>query len=244
MARALAGAMLAVAVAAYAVEGGHAEERRHVDVVEMFTSQACSACPPADELLGELAQEDGILALSYSVDYWNYLEWEDTLADPDFSARQRAYAKQRGDRKVFTPQAIINGRVHAVGSDRRAIAKARAATGQGDAPTASLSATRTDPSTLAIEIDAASDELEIDEATLWLVVYVDSRTVKVRAGENKGRMLTYHNVVRRVRPIARWTGEALRTSIAAPEIAGKRCAVLLQEGGTKLPGRILAADRL
>jgi hypothetical protein len=244
MARALAGAMLAVAVAAYAADRGHAEEGRHLDVVEMFTSQACSACPPADELLGELAQEDGILVLSYSVDYWNYLEWEDTLAEPDFSTRQRAYAKQRGDREVFTPQAIINGLVHAVGSDRRAIDRARAATGPGDAPTVSLSVARGNPSSLAIEIGAAPDGLKVEEATLWLVVYADSRTVKIRAGENKGRTLTYHNVVRAIRPVARWTGEKLHTSIAAPEIAGKRCAILLQEGNAKSPGRILAAGRL
>src|SRR5690606_18754396 len=83
-------------------------------IVELFTSQGCSACPPADELLRELAQKPGVVALTYNVDYWDYLGWKDTLASPENSKRQREYAERRGDRDVYTPQLIINGQTHTV----------------------------------------------------------------------------------------------------------------------------------
>src|ERR687884_289212 len=86
-------------------------------VVELFTSQGCSSCPPADAMLGELARRPDVIALSLPVDYWDYLGWKDTLAQPAFSARQRAYAGARGDRQVYTPQVIVNGATPCVGSD-------------------------------------------------------------------------------------------------------------------------------
>src|ERR671917_179365 len=86
-------------------------------VVELFTSQGCSSCPPADRVLAELAREPDVIALSLPVDYWDYLGWKDTLASPAFSARQRAYSNARGDRQVFTPQMVVNGKVSCVGSD-------------------------------------------------------------------------------------------------------------------------------
>src|SRR5215467_1612925 len=93
-------------------------------VVELFTSQGCSSCPPADKLLGELAKDPNVIALSLPIDYWDYLGWKDTLADKRFTARQKAYSHMRGDREVYTPQVVINGKVHAVGSDRAGIEEA------------------------------------------------------------------------------------------------------------------------
>ena len=90
-------------------------------VVELFTSQGCSSCPPADKLMGELAKDPSIIALSMPIDYWDYLGWKDTLADSRFSARQKAYSHMRGDRDVYTPQAVINGSAHVIGSDRAGI---------------------------------------------------------------------------------------------------------------------------
>src|SRR6185312_14073364 len=90
-------------------------------VVELFTSQGCSSCPPADKVIGDLAKDPSIIALSMPIDYWDYLGWKDTLADSRFSARQRAYSHMRGDRDVYTPQAVINGSAHVVGSDRAGI---------------------------------------------------------------------------------------------------------------------------
>src|SRR6516225_7595569 len=97
-------------------------------VVELFTSQGCSSCPPADNIIGELAKDPSIIALSMPIDYWDYLGWKDTLADARFSARQKAYSQARGDREVYTPQAVINGSAHVIGSDRAGIESAIGAT--------------------------------------------------------------------------------------------------------------------
>src|SRR5438552_15310242 len=86
-------------------------------VVELFTSQGCSSCPAADKLMGELGQDPSIVAMSLPIDYWDYLGWKDTLALPGHSKRQRAYARARGDREVYTPQAVVNGAMHVLGSD-------------------------------------------------------------------------------------------------------------------------------
>src|ERR1700761_3360928 len=97
-------------------------------VVELFTSQGCSSCPPADKIIGELAKDPSVIAMSMPIDYWDYLGWKDTLADSRFSARQKAYSRARGDREVYTPQAIINGSVHVIGSDLAGIESAIGAT--------------------------------------------------------------------------------------------------------------------
>ena len=107
----------------------HADPRA---VVELFTSQGCSSCPPADKILGELAKDPSVIALSMPIDYWDYLGWKDTLADARFSARQKAYSKMRGDRDVYTPQAVINGSVHVVGSDHAGIESAIGSTRKAD----------------------------------------------------------------------------------------------------------------
>src|SRR5450631_188200 len=100
------------------IRPAHADPRA---VVELFTSQGCSSCPPADKIIGELAKDPSVIALSMPIDYWDYLGWKDTLADARFSARQKAYSLMRGDRDVYTPQAIVNGSVHVIGSDRAGI---------------------------------------------------------------------------------------------------------------------------
>src|SRR4029079_5576041 len=96
------------------IRPAHAEPKA---VVELFTSQGCSSCPPADKVLGELANDPSVVALSMPIDYWDYLGWKDTLADSRFTARQKAYSQVRGDREVYTPQVVVNGSVHVIGSD-------------------------------------------------------------------------------------------------------------------------------
>src|SRR5450756_1517334 len=103
------------------IRPAHADPRA---VLELFTSQGCSSCPPADKILGELAQDPSVIALSMPIDYWDYLGWKDTLADARFSARQRAYSRMRGDREVYTPQVVVNGSAHVIGSDRAGIESA------------------------------------------------------------------------------------------------------------------------
>src|SRR3954452_23416283 len=103
------------------IRPAHADPRA---VVELFTSQGCSSCPPADKILGELAKDPSVIALSMPVDYWDYLGWKDTLADSRYSARQKAYSHMRGDRDVYTPQVIVNGAAEVNGSDLSGIENA------------------------------------------------------------------------------------------------------------------------
>src|SRR3982750_1404299 len=100
------------------IRPAHADPRA---VVELFPPQGCSSCPPADKVIGELAKDPSVIALSMPIDYWDYLGWKDTLADARFSARQKAYSHVRGDREVYTPQVVVNGSVHVIGSDRARI---------------------------------------------------------------------------------------------------------------------------
>src|SRR4051795_2587142 len=100
------------------IRPAHAEPRA---VIELFTSQGCSSCPPADRILGELAKDPSVIALSMPIDYWDYLGWKDTLADSRFSARQKAYSQMRGDRNVYTPQVVVNGAAEVNGGDRVSI---------------------------------------------------------------------------------------------------------------------------
>src|ERR1700680_1890616 len=111
------------------IRPAHADPRA---VIELFTSQGCSSCPPADKILGELAKDPSVIALSMPIDYWDYLGWKDTVADSRFSARQKAYSLMRGDRDVYTPQVVVNGAVHVIGSDRAGIESAIGATRKTD----------------------------------------------------------------------------------------------------------------
>src|SRR5882672_3262806 len=111
------------------IRPAHADPRA---VVELFTSQGCSSCPPADKIIGELAKDPDVIALSMPIDYWDYLGWKDTLADARFSARQKAYSQMRGDRDVYTPQVIVNGSTHLIGSDRVGIESAIGDTRKND----------------------------------------------------------------------------------------------------------------
>src|SRR5437763_2233333 len=111
------------------IRPAHADPRA---VVELFTSQGCSSCPPADQIIGELAKDPNVIALSLPIDYWDYLGWKDTLADSRFSARQKAYSRMRGDRDVYTPQVVVNGSRHVIGSDRTRIEGAISDTQKAD----------------------------------------------------------------------------------------------------------------
>src|SRR5499425_3301219 len=116
--RSLAYVVVVACTSAATLSIGHAQTRA---VVELFTSQGCSSCPAADKLVGEFANDPTLVSMSLPIDYWDYLGWKDTLADPRNSARQRAYSHVRGDREVYTPQVVVNGSLHALGSDRDAI---------------------------------------------------------------------------------------------------------------------------
>jgi hypothetical protein len=210
-------------------------------VIELFTSQGCSSCPPADRLLGELTADPSLIAVSVPVDYWDYLGWKDTLADPRNSARQKAYAHARGDGQVYTPQVVVNGILHALGSDKAAIELAIAASRKNGAmsllPTLTVADGR-----LNVTVPDATDAPMSGE--IWLFGVVKSATITIARGENKGRTITYHNVVRRWIKLGDWTGKANSWTIPVQTLKGANideAAVLMQSGTTEKPKAILGA---
>jgi hypothetical protein len=218
-------------------------ETRLRAVVELYTSQGCSSCPPADRLMAELAKDPGLIVLSLPVDYWDYLGWRDTLAHGSFTYRQRAYSAIRGDRQVYTPQAVINGAAHAVGSDRAQIEKAASATrGQGGVLSADIRISRGDG---GMSVQCPSKALEAGAGQLWAMPFVRERVVQIGRGENGGRSVTYVNIVRGLSRIGECRGEA--TSVAVPAASltddADGIVVLLQSGNEKKPGPVMAAAR-
>ena len=208
-------------------------------VVELFTSQGCSSCPPANALIGELADRGDVLALSHHVDYWDYLGWRDTLARPSGTERQRAYARSLGLRYVYTPQVVIQGAYHAPGSDRREVLD-RIARARPEAPVP-VTIARTGDDAMAISIGAGS---RAEDAAVWLALFDEERATPIAGGENAGRMLRTFNVVRSFTRIGSWNGEAVSISLPPPSAAfgeADGCAVIVQAGGS---GRVLGAARL
>ncbi len=202
-------------------------------VLELFTSQGCSSCPPADALLGKYAARKDIIALSLPVDYWDYLGWKDTLANPKFSARQKHYAKERGDGRVYTPQLVVNGLTHAVGSSADAIDSAIAATEQQFKANRVPVKVRIDGKRLIVETGDAPAGSAPQEATIWLAMVHREYEVKIERGENRGKAIKYVNVVRELNPIGMWSGKATTHTLsreAVTEPGNEMCVVLLQLG--------------
>jgi hypothetical protein len=197
-------------------------------VVELFSSQGCRSCPAADRLLMELRGMPGVLALTFHVDYWDYLGWKDTLASPDFSQRQYDYAKARGDMDVFTPQMIVNGNKQMVGSQRSEVFAVLSQSRRTSWPVAlTISDTAKE---MVIEIGAGQAE---QEATLWVMPLMERTSVKIEKGEMAGREATYVNVVRKLVPAGMWTGDATRITLPKEGLmpaGATACVALLQQG--------------
>ncbi|HZP09657.1 DUF1223 domain-containing protein [Methyloceanibacter sp.] len=198
-------------------------------VLELFTSQGCSSCPPADALLGEFAEKPGIVALSYSVDYWNYLGWRDTLSSAANSDRQREYARARGDGRVYTPQLVIDGLLHVNGSDGAAIDQAMKDASSRLAGIRVPVSMHGEGDTLVIDVGAAPVDSHTRAATVWLAIAKDKETVSITRGENRGRTLTYHHPVRELSPVGMWKGDAmtLRLPLKDLKTMGGDCLMTL-----------------
>ncbi len=216
-------------------------------VIELFTSQGCSSCPAADKLLGELAHDPTLLTMSLAVDYWDYLGWKDTLALHGHSTRQRAYADTRGDREVYTPQVVINGMVHVLGSDKAAIEMAIAQTRRAAAPlTLPVTMTVADGK-VTVNVPAAKDEHHSGE--VWLCPITGKVSVAIGRGENLGRTLTYTNVVRRWVKLGDWNGTAATFTLPVADLPNgeyslhdiDQLAVLVQSGAAAKRGLMLGA---
>ena len=238
---------LLIAMACFASlvsQPSYAEEKMPI-VVELFTSQGCSSCPPADRLLGELVKQPGVIALTEAVDYWDYLGWKDSNARHSHTERQQDYARFRGDGRVYTPQMVINGRVHVVGSRRGDVIhqmnNLKIGSGALSIPVSAIAK----DDALKISIAAHSDPKSLKkEGTVYVVWFKDRVEADIRRGENRGRKIAYHNVVQAMRPVGMWKGEALSIDLPMREVrkAGyDGCAILLQADVGGLPGPIYGA---
>jgi hypothetical protein len=257
----------ALAIACFVISGfGAARAGDPVAVLELFTSQGCSSCPPADRLVGQLSNDPSLVALSIPIDYWDYLGWRDTLAHPAHSARQRAYARARGDGQVYTPQIVVNGATDALGSDQgsveRAIAQASHKSGVMSLPV-HLSVSNGALSVNIASADKAQGEVQASGQTsgqafaqpsaqasvqaaaeVWLCPLSKSVAVAIGRGENRGRTVTYHNVVRNWVKLGNLSATQTSWNVPIAQIKTDgidAAAVVVQEGTRERPGIILGA---
>ena len=183
-----------------------------------------------------------MVALSLPIDIWDYLGWKDTLALPGHSARQRAYAEVRGDRQVYTPQMVVNGSMHALGSDRAAIERAIAETDRNPAIMSVPVLLASGGGDLTVTVNAAPGKRVAGE--VWLCPLISAIAVAIGRGENRGRTVVYHNVVRGWRKLGDFAGAANTWSIPLSQIeSGKidAAAIMVQQGTKEKPGPVLGA---
>jgi len=204
-------------------------------VVELFTSQGCSSCPPADKLMHELAKRDDVIALALHVDYWDYIGWKDEFASPGHAVRQRGYAAAAGRRSVYTPQMIINGTTDIVGARPMDLSKAIAEHAGAVSPIA-LSVSR-DGDVVRI---AAQSERRVPAMLVRMVRYQPKRTSNITRGENAGHTLAYANVTQDWKILREWDG-ITALDLEAQAMGGEPVVVLIQEGRF---GPILAAAQI
>ena len=214
-------------------------------VVELYTSQGCGSCPPADAVLKSLATEGKVVALAFHVDYWDYRGWTDSLAVPENTDRQNAYRTALGLNGIYTPQVILNGREHMNGQDgqkiRRRIAETRN-TPTGLTIPVSIEKTARD----RLLIDIGSGPSATNPVRVLLAYFNRESIIAIPDGENVGRKVSYANSVRAMETVGMWDGAAQKIEIPLSEIASKKasgCAVLMQEMlGEGKPGPIIGAS--
>jgi hypothetical protein len=213
-------------------------------VVELFTSQGCSSCPPADKVIGELAKDPSVIALSMPIDYWDYLGWKDTLADARFSARQKAYSLMRGDRDVYTPQVVVNGSAHVVGSDRVGIERAIGTTRKTEGVMSLPVSMKLTGDQITVSVAASNKAPATAHGEIWICSVSKAVPISVARGENSGRDLTYYNVVRNVLKVGDWNGSAGSWTVPLENISREgidAAAVFVQDGSREKPGPMLGA---
>lgn len=203
-------------------------------VVELFTAQGCASCGEANAFLGKLAQREGVLALTFPVDYWDYLGWPDTFAKPEFTARQKAYVARMDQREPYTPQMVVDGHAQAGGLQTEKVDRlvSQAAKAPQDPPDMAFLGLR--------RVDIGSGRPPRGGAEVWLVRF-DPREhdVVVKKGDNRGQTVQHRNVVREIKRLGPWRGRPTAYKLPAPGEEGLVTAVLVQ---AKDGGRILAAQ--
>jgi hypothetical protein len=193
-------------------------------VVELFTAQGCSSCGKANQVVADLADEKGVLALTYSVDYWDYLGWSDTFAKPAFASRQRAYAHRFSLRDVPTPQVVISGREQASGAKAEAVETLVKAAAKAPANAPDMEFVG-DGGRVAI----GSGPAPRGGAEVWLVRY-DPRQqdIAVKRGDNRGQTLIYRNVVRELTRLGPWSGQPKLYRLTASSDEALKTVIILQ----------------
>ncbi|KIQ05876.1 hypothetical protein RU07_00390 [Agrobacterium tumefaciens] len=212
-------------------------------VVELFTSQGCASCPPADEALRKLIQKGDVVGLSYHVDYWNYLGWADSLASKENTERQYGYARALGRNNVYTPQAVINGRDHVKGADMKAIdTRLDAFKKAGEGLSVPVKARRVDDE-IAIEIGPGQGKADV------VVAYFNrEQVVDVQKGDNQGKTISYWHSVYDVQTVGMWDGTSMTVKLPSSIMSKAKdggCAVLLQTSDASgNPAAIIGASVL
>lgn len=213
----------------------HAESVRQANtVVELFTSQGCSSCPPADKIMGDLIKEPGVLGLSFAVTYWDYIGWKDTFGSAKNDERQTQYRDKLNARYVYTPQMIIAGADHFVGSNLGQL-KDNLQRYDGHAKKIPLSWSL-NQNKLTIELPKSETN-----AVIWQIDIDHNQPVVIGRGENNGRTITYHNIVRKSQIITSWEGQKKSITLNLEDLKHEGrdgCAILVQEQGF---GPIVAA---
>jgi hypothetical protein len=220
--------MLLVCVAARADQPVPATVDDMPVVVELFTSQGCSSCPPADAYLGKLADRHDILPLAFHVNYWDYIGWKDPFASNIATERQYSYGHALGLNMVYTPQMVVGGTHDAVGSDENAVS--RAIEMDASRPKLKLTVVRDASGAYRVEIPAGPAG---NAATVWVALFDHAHKTPVARGENSGTTLIEYNIVREWRKIGDWNGKAEQIALNLTPESDEydACAVLVQEGG-------------
>ena len=224
-------ALLAATTTAAVLLGSGVARAGGPTVIELFTSQSCYSCPPAEELLGELAGREDLIALEFHVDYWDDLvygsagKWKDLFSDPAYTERQRRYAARIRNGRVYTPQVVLDGVVQTVGSRRGRVLKLIEHSGAATKPVrVSVEPAPDGGFTVALEALAGRPA-----AAVLLARYDVRHVTAVEAGENKGKTLTNHHVVRELREVGYWDGKPLEIALADVRLGPNQgCAVIVQ----------------
>ncbi|MBS0297331.1 MAG: DUF1223 domain-containing protein [Proteobacteria bacterium] len=226
--------LLAAAPVAAKTHKTHKPAREPV-VVELFTAQGCADCAQANELLAKIADEPGVIALTFPVDYWDYLGWHDTFAKPEFGERQRAYMKAMKLRDVYTPQVVVDGSRQLAGVKPDEVQAAVREAGEGHGRLVAISASRG-------RAQVGSGKAPVGGAVVWLVRYdPEVREVQVKTGENKGRAIRHAHLVRQLVKLGDWKGSAKAFRMPKASEDGLKSVVIVQAART---GKLVAAKKL
>ncbi len=216
-------AWAALMLAAGPAAAGAAGTSARPVVVELFTAQGCAVCLDTNQMVDDLAGRKNVIALTYSVDYLDYLGWQDTFAKPEFTSRQRAYQQRMKLREISTPQVVVNGREEAPGVEADKVRELVGGGGVG----------RTGPTVRLLwrgsHVRIEAGRVPAGGAEVWLVRYDPTeQEVRVRTGENRGKTVSHRNVVRELKRLGRWTGKMRTYDLPAPTAPGLKTVVMVQ----------------